>query len=232
MGAAGPKPQMQPARESSVGGRVASQRPQSARHHHAEVAPRAFDHPLREEGVQGGGTGLIATAVDHVCRQFLPVALTHWRCCFHHSSALSLTHTHTQVSAPQRNMQAMPAAGARMTPAAASTSQQQQQQQQQRPFAGHEEAMAGGAWGGHAPRSAHDPVSGRSRGGMGLHSDAKVASRKTIGFRVGDRSRGRFATPADSARHGGTPYSHVHVHRESLRFVHRSRAILSRRAKP
>jgi hypothetical protein len=45
---------------------------------------------------------------------------------------------------------------------------------------------------------------------------------------VGDRSRGRFATPADSPLHDGTPYSHVHVRRESLGFVPRSRTVLCR----
>jgi hypothetical protein len=44
---------------------------------------------------------------------------------------------------------------------------------------------------------------------------------------VGDRSRGRFA---DSPRHDGSLYSHVHERRESLGFVPRSRAILSRPA--
>jgi hypothetical protein len=33
-------------------------------------------------------------------------------------------------------------------------------------------------------------------------------------FRVGDRSRARFATPADFPRHGCSPYSQVHVRRE------------------
>jgi hypothetical protein len=31
------------------------------------------------------------------------------------------------------------------------------------------------------------------------------------GFRVGDRSRGRFATPADCPLHAGTPYRGLHV---------------------
>jgi hypothetical protein len=48
----------------------------------------------------------------------------------------------------------------------------------------------------------------------------------------GGRSRGRFATPADSPRHDCSPYSHVHARRERLGFVHRSRHFLSRRAKP
>jgi hypothetical protein len=45
------------------------------------------------------------------------------------------------------------------------------------------------------------------------------------GFRVGDRSRGRFATPADSPRHDCIPYSHAHVRRVSLGCVPRSRTI-------
>jgi hypothetical protein len=55
------------------------------------------------------------------------------------------------------------------------------------------------------------------------YRDAKVANRTREGFRVGDRSRGRFATPADSPLHDCSPCSHVHVRRGSLGFVHRSR---------
>jgi hypothetical protein len=47
------------------------------------------------------------------------------------------------------------------------------------------------------------------------------------GFRVGDRSRGRFATPADFPPHDCSPYSPVHV-QQSLGFVPRSRAIICR----
>jgi hypothetical protein len=47
---------------------------------------------------------------------------------------------------------------------------------------------------------------------------------------VGDRSRGRFATPADFPRHFCSPYSGLHVHRESLGFVRRSRIIFCRPA--
>jgi hypothetical protein len=36
---------------------------------------------------------------------------------------------------------------------------------------------------------------------------------------LGDRSRGRFATHADFPPHDCSPYSHVHVRRESLGFV-------------
>jgi hypothetical protein len=46
---------------------------------------------------------------------------------------------------------------------------------------------------------------------------------------LGDRSRGRFATPAaDFPLHDGSPYSHVHIRRDSLGLVHRSRTILCR----
>jgi hypothetical protein len=56
---------------------------------------------------------------------------------------------------------------------------------------------------------------------------------KLEGFRVRDRSQGRFATPADFPLHDGTPYRVLHVRRWGLGLVHRSRAIsLSRRAKP
>ena len=48
------------------------------------------------------------------------------------------------------------------------------------------------------------------------------------GFRVGDRSRGRFATPADSPLHDCCPYSHVHVRRERVGFVPRSRTVFCR----
>jgi hypothetical protein len=37
--------------------------------------------------------------------------------------------------------------------------------------------------------------------------------RIVTGFRVGNRSRGRFATPADFPRHDCTPYPHVHGRR-------------------
>jgi hypothetical protein len=43
---------------------------------------------------------------------------------------------------------------------------------------------------------------------------------------VGGRSRGCFATPADSPAHDCSAYSHAHVRRERLRFVHRSRTLL------
>jgi hypothetical protein len=46
------------------------------------------------------------------------------------------------------------------------------------------------------------------------------------GGEMSDRSR--FATPADFPRHGRSPCRWLHVHRESLRFVHRSRGIFCR----
>jgi hypothetical protein len=45
---------------------------------------------------------------------------------------------------------------------------------------------------------------------------------------VGDRSRGRYATPADFTRHDGTSYRGLHARRESLGFVYRPRTILCR----
>jgi hypothetical protein len=50
------------------------------------------------------------------------------------------------------------------------------------------------------------------------------------GVRVGDRSRGRYATPADSPRHDGTPYRGLHVRCE--RFVSFKGHFLSPRPKP
>jgi hypothetical protein len=58
-------------------------------------------------------------------------------------------------------------------------------------------------------------------------SDGQVANRNGRGFGRG-RSRGRFATYADFPLHDGSPYSHAHVRREGLGFVHRSRTILCR----
>ena len=45
---------------------------------------------------------------------------------------------------------------------------------------------------------------------------------------MGDRSRGRFATPADFPLQDCSHYRGLHVRRESLGFVHRSRAIYCR----
>jgi hypothetical protein len=53
----------------------------------------------------------------------------------------------------------------------------------------------------------------------------KVANRNVRDFGWEMSSRGRFATPADFSLHDCSPYSHVHVRRESLGFVHRSRPI-------
>jgi hypothetical protein len=48
---------------------------------------------------------------------------------------------------------------------------------------------------------------------------------------VGDRSRGRFATPADFPQLDCSPCSHVHVRRERLGVVHQDH-FMSPRAKP
>jgi hypothetical protein len=45
---------------------------------------------------------------------------------------------------------------------------------------------------------------------------------------VGGRSRGRFATRADSPQHDDTSYRGLRVRRWGLGFVHRSRAIFCR----
>jgi hypothetical protein len=49
--------------------------------------------------------------------------------------------------------------------------------------------------------------------------------RIVTGFRVRDRSRGRFSTPADFPLQDGCPYRGLRVRRECLGVVHRSRAI-------
>jgi hypothetical protein len=46
---------------------------------------------------------------------------------------------------------------------------------------------------------------------------------------VGERSRGRFATPADFPLHDCSPYRGLYVRRERLGFVYRSRTIFCRR---
>jgi hypothetical protein len=51
-----------------------------------------------------------------------------------------------------------------------------------------------------------------------------METNESLGFRWEMSSRGRFATPADFPRHECSPYSHVHVRRERLGFVHRSGA--------
>jgi hypothetical protein len=53
---------------------------------------------------------------------------------------------------------------------------------------------------------------------------AERESSESEGFRR-DRSRGRFATPADSPRHDGSPYRRLRVRRWGLGFIRRSRAI-------
>ena len=45
---------------------------------------------------------------------------------------------------------------------------------------------------------------------------------------MGDRSRGRYATPAEFPRHDGSPYRELHVRCECLGCVHRSRVIFCR----
>ena len=53
----------------------------------------------------------------------------------------------------------------------------------------------------------------------------EVANRDGRDFGGGISSRGYFATPADFPRRDCSPYRGLHVHRESLGFVHRSRSI-------
>jgi energy-coupling factor transporter ATP-binding protein EcfA2 len=55
-----------------------------------------------------------------------------------------------------------------------------------------------------------------------LTATEKVANPDVGDLGGRDRSRGRFATPADFPRHDCSPYSHVHVRRESVGCVHRS----------
>jgi hypothetical protein len=62
--------------------------------------------------------------------------------------------------------------------------------------------------------------------------DDEVGRIVTEGFRVGDRSRGRYATPADFLLHDSTPYRELRVRRWDLGVVHRSRTFLCRRAEP
>jgi argininosuccinate lyase len=57
------------------------------------------------------------------------------------------------------------------------------------------------------------PLGACALAGTGLDTDRhKVCTRE--GFRVGDRSRGRFATPTDFPLQDCSPYSHVHVRPE------------------
>jgi hypothetical protein len=57
------------------------------------------------------------------------------------------------------------------------------------------------------------------------HTAMKKLRIVTVGFRVGDRSRGRFATPADFPLHDCTPCRELHERRNSVYVVPRSRAI-------
>jgi hypothetical protein len=70
--------------------------------------------------------------------------------------------------------------------------------------------------------------SSRAPRGCQVCSEAHVANRKREGLRVGDRSRGRYATPADFRLHDGSSYRGLHVRRWGLGFVHHSRTILYR----
>jgi hypothetical protein len=54
---------------------------------------------------------------------------------------------------------------------------------------------------------------------------AKVANRNGTDFEWEIRSQGGFATPADFPHHDCSVYRGLHVRREGLGFVHRSRAI-------
>jgi hypothetical protein len=55
----------------------------------------------------------------------------------------------------------------------------------------------------------------------------------TFGMSGGEMAHAsRFTTPADLPPHEFSPYSHVHVRRESLGIVHRSRAIIFCRPVP
>jgi hypothetical protein len=56
----------------------------------------------------------------------------------------------------------------------------------------------------------------------------KVATRDVRDFGRAIAHEARFATPTDSPRHDGSAYSHVHVRRERVGFVHRSRVIFCR----
>jgi hypothetical protein len=61
------------------------------------------------------------------------------------------------------------------------------------------------------------------------YSGEGVANRCVRGFRAGDDgSRGRYATPADSPLHDGTPYRGLHARRWGLGFVPGSRTVLCR----
>jgi hypothetical protein len=61
-----------------------------------------------------------------------------------------------------------------------------------------------------------------------LCSDDKVANRNVRDFGWEMSSRGRFVTPVDFPLHDCSPDQGLHIRRESLGFVHRSRAIFCR----
>jgi hypothetical protein len=63
---------------------------------------------------------------------------------------------------------------------------------------------------------------------VALYSDAKSCESQREGFRVGGRSRGRFATPADFPLHDCSPGRGLRVRRWGLGFVHRPRTIFCR----
>jgi hypothetical protein len=82
-----------------------------------------------------------------------------------------------------------------------------------------------------APRHGRDPTAHElTRGpGGGWHTATNKVRNVTVGISGwGGRSRGCYATPADSPRHDGTPYRELHVRRECLGFVPGSKAIFCR----
>jgi hypothetical protein len=76
-------------------------------------------------------------------------------------------------------------------------------------------------------RLAHH-AAGRAFYANAVQATEQVAIRTVRGFWWEMSSRGRFARSADFPRHDCSPYSHVHVRRESLGFAHRSRTIFCR----
>jgi hypothetical protein len=68
----------------------------------------------------------------------------------------------------------------------------------------------------------------RTTGKSLTYSDGKSCESYRLGFRVGDRSWGRYATPADFPLQDGTPYRELHVRRWGLGFVHHSRTSFCR----
>jgi hypothetical protein len=58
---------------------------------------------------------------------------------------------------------------------------------------------------------------------------ARAVQRRKCCESLGERSRGRFATPADFPLHDCSPYRGLYVRRERLGFVYRSRTIFCRR---